>query len=160
MKFLSLLRNHCSTCVLFAIHACFLLSRAGFALVSGREASFRYFVRPRVFTPGTGTQATSHSQRSRSQNKRQTATHSAVHVHVQGNVIIQGSQSNTLFTPVPHCIPGFPLRPPSDQPCQDNLPLISPSPLYQSHPTGLFGYFPFHHPAPHLTIRGPIPIRC
>ena len=33
-------------------------------------------------------------------------------------------------------------------------------PLYQSHPTGLFGYFPFHHPVPHLTIRGPIPIRC
>ena len=50
--------------------------------------------------------------------------------------------------------------PPLNQPCQDNLPPISPSPLYQSHPTGLFGYFPFHHPVPHLTIRGPIPIRC
>ena len=45
-------------------------------------------------------------------------------------------------------------------PCQDNLPLITHSPLYQFPTTRLFGYIPSNHLVPHLTIRGPIPIRC
>ena len=64
------------------------------------------------------------------------------------------------FLSIPHSFPGLPLRLPLTQPCQDNLSPISFSPLYQ---------FPFHrtirlspcnHPVPHLTIRGPFPIRC
>ena len=46
------------------------------------------------------------------------------------------------------------------KPCQDNLSPISLTPLYQFPSTGLFGHIPYHHPVPHLTIRGPFPIRC
>ena len=52
--------------------------------------------------------------------------------------------------------PGLPLRLPLNHPCQDNH---SPSST-NSQSTRLFGYLPCNHLVPHLTIRGPIPIRC